>query len=128
PDSSLKTVFVVTDRAPDGPGQIGYGNDRAGLSYEAMTISVPPGHHPGHVEWTSARASDPAINFVVVDRTRLDEEEFARRIAARTSGDGLAGVFVHGYNNSLQKAIFRTAQLAADAEHIAAPILFSWPS
>lgn len=41
---------------------------------------------------------------------------------------GTVGIFVHGYNYSYQEALFRTAQIAADAKIQGAPILFSWPS
>jgi esterase/lipase superfamily enzyme len=38
------------------------------------------------------------------------------------------GIFVHGYNYSFQEALFRLAQITADADTGGTPILFSWPS
>ncbi|WP_311044130.1 MULTISPECIES: alpha/beta hydrolase [unclassified Rhizobium] len=35
---------------------------------------------------------------------------------------------MHGYNNSYQEALYRTAQMAADVPSGGPPILFAWPS
>jgi esterase/lipase superfamily enzyme len=129
PGAKLVTVFVATNRLPDGPGQVGYGSGRAAeLRYEEITISIPPGHRPGNIEWSKARQQDPAASFVTVDRHRLDESGFRQRIASRAKGGGRVGVFVHGYNYSLQEAVFRLAQLGADVGGVTVPVLFSWPS
>ncbi|MGO7770643.1 alpha/beta hydrolase, partial [Rhizobium ruizarguesonis] len=42
--------------------------------------------------------------------------------------EGTVGIFVHGYKYSYQEALFRTAQIAADANIPGSTILFSWPS
>jgi esterase/lipase superfamily enzyme len=65
---------------------------------------------------------------VTVRRQRLDESGFRQRIASRAKDGGKVGVFVHGYNYSLQEAVFRLAQLGADIGDVTVPILFSWPS
>ncbi|GLU29891.1 alpha/beta fold hydrolase [Brucella sp. NBRC 12950] len=124
----MVNVLVATDRAPDGPEQIGYGSGRAALRYEELTVSVPPGHQPGRIEWSRSRSHDPAASFVVVQRQRLDEAAFKLRVAEHSKGTGLTGVFVHGYNYSLQEAVFRVVQLGADVKGVTTPILFSWPS
>jgi esterase/lipase superfamily enzyme len=38
------------------------------------------------------------------------------------------GIFVHGYNNSFQQSLFRTAQLVADGDSGRSAVLFCWPS
>ena len=38
------------------------------------------------------------------------------------------GVFVHGFNTNFQEAVYRLAQMAADADVDGVPILFAWPS
>ncbi|WP_279483792.1 alpha/beta hydrolase [Aureimonas sp. SK2] len=121
-------MFVATDRAPDGVRQVGYGSGRAALRYEELTVSVPPGHQPGNIEWTEAAARNPAKSFVVTRRRTLDEEAFRRAVALRSGGNGTTGIFVHGYNYTLTEAVFRVAQLSADATSVRVPILFSWPS
>lgn len=118
-------VLVATDRALGE--QHTYGSGRGSLRYEALTISIPPGHRPGKIEWSKARSRDPLESFVVVGRQQLDEQAFKNEVAARGGKGGPTAVFVHGYNYSLQEAVFRLAQLAADVD-APAPILFSWPS
>jgi esterase/lipase superfamily enzyme len=128
PGAKLVTVLVATNRLPDGPEQVGYGSGRAAeLRYEELTISIPPGHRPGNIEWSQARQQDPSASFVTVRRQRLDESGFRQRVASRAKG-GQVGVFVHGYNYNLQEAVFRLAQLGADIGDVTVPILFSWPS
>jgi esterase/lipase superfamily enzyme len=121
-------VLVATDRAPEGAQQRGYGSGRATLRYEELTISVPPGHEPGAIEWSKATAKDLARSFVVTRRRALDENGFRQRVASRVGARGTAGVFVHGYNYTLTEAAFRVAQLSADAPSVAVPVLFFWPS
>ncbi len=129
PGAKLVSVLVATNRVPEGPEQGGYGSGRAvELRYEEFTISVPPGHRPGQIEWSQGRQHDAATSFVTVHRQQLEEPEFRQRVAKRAKNGGRVGVFVHGYNYSLQEALFRLAQLGADLEDVAVPVLFSWPS
>ena len=37
-------------------------------------------------------------------------------------------VFVHGFNNRFDEAVYRLAQIAHDSNAPAIPVLFSWPS
>ena len=126
--AKLVTMLVATDRAPDGPGLVGYGSGRASLRFEELTVSVPPGHQSGGIEWTQGTAHDPSRSFVLVKRRGLDETAFRQRAAARIRTQGTAGIFVHGYNYTLPEAAFRLAQLKADSSDVGVPILFSWPS
>ncbi len=129
PGAKIVTVYVATNRAPDGPDQVGYGSGRAeDLRYEELAISIPPGHRPGNIEWSQAGERDPAVSFVTVRRQQLDEASFRQRIASRARRGSRVGVFVHGYNYNFQEAVFRLAQLGADIGDVAVPVLFSWPS
>ena len=117
------TVHVVTTRAdaPDMP--FAFGRGRAGApQYAEFDISIPPGHQPGQIEWPE-RTADPAKSFVTVGQRRMGGQEFARGVA-----DEHVGLYVHGYNTSFQEALYRLAQLSADAHLAGTPVLFSWPS
>ena len=50
------------------------------------------------------------------------------RLQASRSFQDQALVFVHGYNNRFDDALFRTAQIAYDLKYDGAPFLYSWPS
>jgi esterase/lipase superfamily enzyme len=50
------------------------------------------------------------------------------RLRASRNFQDQALVFVHGYNNLFDDALFRTAQIAYDLKYDGAPFLYSWPS
>lgn len=126
PGARLVTVYVATTRARDPAAMNVYTSDRApGLSFTEFTVAIPPNHTAGEIEWPTGLA-DPERNFVTVRQSLLSREEFAAKVSARTARK--AGVFVHGYNVNFQEAVFRLAQMAADADLDGVPVLFAWPS
>lgn len=130
PGARLVTVYVATTRERESPGSNVYNALRAReLNYAEFTISIPPGHQPGRIEWPD-RQPDPETSFTIVRQRVLSPEAFEARIAsAGGSGERRnAGIFVHGYNYNFQEALFRLAQMSADADLGGAPILFAWPS
>jgi len=129
PGARLVTVYVATTRERILPGQNVFTSGRApNLNYAEFTISIPPGHRAGTIEWPGS-PPDPARSFVTVRQTALDEATFRRRIGSETArGKRDVGVFVHGYNTNFQEALFRLAQLSADAQPTTVPVLFAWPS
>ena len=50
------------------------------------------------------------------------------RLRTSKSFQDQALVFVHGYNNRFDDALYRTAQIAYDLKYDGAPFLYSWPS
>lgn len=75
---------------------------------------------------------DPAQHFTVRSIEPLAENDFldkARsRLAKASNFPNKAFIFVHGYRNSFDDALFRTAQLAHDMGFDGAAFAFSWPS
>lgn len=75
---------------------------------------------------------NPAEHFTIRDASVIDVNEFAKLagdIDARAKNfKGHAFVFVHGYWNEFDDALYRTAQLAYDMGFDGAPYFFSWPS
>jgi esterase/lipase superfamily enzyme len=129
PGARLVTVYVATTRARDPDAMNVYTSDRAPvMNYAEFTIAIPPNHKAGEIEWPTG-LPDPAKNFVTVRQNLLTSAEFESKVAARAGGDNRkAGVFVHGYNVNFQEAVFRLAQMTADADILGVPILFAWPS
>jgi esterase/lipase superfamily enzyme len=99
-----------------------------GLSYEAYTISVPPNHVVGNIEWPKKPPGNPAVNFVVTNSTPLDQARFDAAVVKDTKGTGEVIVFVHGYNTNYQEAVYRVAQLEKDSGFPGAVVAFAWPS
>ncbi len=101
------------------------------VNYEQYTISIPPNHKSGQIEFPQQGRRDPATNFVVTEAHELQPSGFRSEIARQKGRDVL--VFVHGYNTNFQEALFRQAQLTYDAKPrggAVGPIsvLFAWPS
>ena len=128
--ASQVEMLVATTRKPsDVPGAM-YGGDRGAASFAEITISVPPGHKPGAVEWPTKLPADPQKSFATVKAEFMDRDQiialFNKRLAKEPSHSVL--VFVHGYNNRFDDAVFRFAQIVHDSGTRAVPVLFTWPS
>lgn len=125
--SDQVTILTATNRNRDATTG-GYGNTWAeNLTYEQYEFSVPPDRKGTTITYPSARPN-PERQFVVTGRKQLPKDAFVQAAARSARFDGSIGIFVHGYNYSYQEALFRTAQIAADANFPGTPILFSWPS
>ena len=121
------SVLAATNRTPDSV-RGGFGSAWAdNLTYEQYAFSVPSGRKNTAITYPSAKP-DPERQFAVVERKQLPKDAFVHQALASVQPDGTVGIFVHGYNYSYQEALYRTAQIAADANIPGAPILFSWPS
>lgn len=124
----VKTLVVTTRKRSDQNSLDFTDKRNFGLSYEQYTISVPPNHVPGKIEWPSQPPGDPARDFVVTSAGALDEAGFKRALFADAKGSGDVVVFVHGYNTNYQEAVFRVAQLSRDSGFQGAVVAFAWPS
>jgi esterase/lipase superfamily enzyme len=130
PGAKVTTVYAATTRARARPNSNVYTNVRSdALNYGEFRISIPPGHRPGNIEWPSG-APDPAVNFATVQQSVLTRQTFELRTAAyESAAKGTnAAVFVHGFNVNFQEALYRVAQLKADAHVDGTAVLFAWPS
>ncbi|MBP1849089.1 alpha/beta hydrolase [Rhizobium halophytocola] len=135
PVAEAKTVqvFVATTRATPPAGEKGFTSDRAeGLNFARYTVSLPPGHKSGEIEWPENGRPDPRKTFAVLARETLTPAEFYAQIrqkASHLSKDRAdVGVFVHGFNTNFQEALFRVVQMSGDSSIDGVPVLFSWPS
>ena len=137
-------ILFGTDRntVEDGP-LLTFGSERARrLTLGATTVTVPKDHKPGKIErpWNVTvfgitlhqAAENPAKHFTVQDIEILSEDAFIaaanRNLTSGISYRGHAAVFVHGYNNDFDIALYRTAQMAYDMNFDGATFLYSWPS
>ncbi|MCD2174808.1 alpha/beta fold hydrolase [Rhizobium sp. C4] len=132
PGAKIVTLYLATSRERVGPGLNSY-NDTPSetLNFAEYKVSIPPTHKPGMIEYPGERP-DPRTAFTVVSAQVLDRATFLSRISPRSKGkQGDLGIFVHGFNTNLAEAVFRQAQLAADAndpELDDVSVLFAWPS
>ena len=121
------SVLAVTNRVFQ-PKDNSFGN-RWGtdVQYDRFIFSVPPDRKYIAIAYPSAKP-DPKREYIVTKREKLTLGSLVKDATHSARFDGTVSVFVHGYNYSYQEALYRTAQMAADATAIGSPIMFSWPS
>lgn len=133
PGASRVDMLVATTRkTAANPGEMYSGDRGPELSYADITVSIPPDavRTPGTVQWPKELPGNPATDFVTLKAETLDRPEAAarlRRNAARTGKRNVL-VFVHGFNNRFEDAVYRFAQIVHDTRADVVPVLFTWPS
>ncbi len=125
-------ILVATTRkkTEQDPGEMFGGERSETLNYAAVTVSIPPQRVVGQVQWPSSLPGDPAREFVTISADYIDNQTFAKAIVeqAKKSGNPRVLIFVHGFNNRFDDAVYRFAQIVNDSKAEAVPVLFTWPS
>lgn len=121
------SVLAVTNRVFQAKDN-SFGN-RLGteVQYDRFVFSVPPNRKDIAIAYPSAKP-DPKREYFVMKREKLTLDALVKDATHSARFDGTVSVFVHGYNYSYQEALYRTAQMSADATAIGSPVMFSWPS
>ena len=132
--TSRVVILAATTRAraTDDAGAM-FGPDLASdISYASITVSIPPDSNRkiGEVQWPTTLPGDPSQNFVTVARNYLDRKAFSASVsqAIKQAARRKVMVFVHGFNNRFDEAVYRFAQVVHDSNTPAIPVVFSWPS
>ena len=139
-------VFFGTNRKPyENAARVSYtSNEAEGLSLGEASITVPVNHQVPSVErpWAlripgtdmqvTFETEDPNRHFTIRSIEALPEDEFAARARARLAASKTykdqALVFVHGFYNTFDDALYRTAQITYDMQFDGAAFMYSWPS
>lgn len=134
PGAKPVPIFVATTRSREEvePDRMFGGARASTVDHALLTISVPPVHKTGAVEWPSRSPGDPSRFFVTAEREFLTDEGFIAHIrkalARRKPAERDVLVFIHGYNTTFEDAVFRFAQIIHDSGFRGVPVLFTWPS
>ncbi|QTQ82356.1 alpha/beta hydrolase [Agrobacterium tumefaciens] len=127
-DTKIVTAYVASTREKNNEAKKGFSAGRAAeLNYARFDISIPPSHKSGNIEWSKGKPN-PSKDFVVTKADMLTKTRFNSDLSDVTRSGKQIALFVHGYNYSYQEALFRAAQMAADANMDGVPLVFSWPS
>jgi esterase/lipase superfamily enzyme len=128
------TLLVATTRQRDDrPGTLFNGDRASATDYAQLTVSIPPNHQQGEIEWATTPPGDPNVDFVVRDERYLDgDKAFVQalnaQLALRPPGTRNVFLFVHGFNTMFAEAVYRGVQLAHDSKAPGVPVLFTWAS
>jgi len=129
--TSRVPVLAATtrQRSATDAGAMFNGERADGVSYASVVVSIPAdsARKIGTVQWPATLPGDPSREFVTVSANYLDKQAFTAAVnnAAKQNGSGKVLVFVHGFNNRFDDAVYRFAQIVHDAKTPAIPVLFT---
>ncbi|GHB18965.1 hypothetical protein GCM10007094_03470 [Pseudovibrio japonicus] len=131
--SDVHLLIATTRARTDTPHALFSSERSQELDFASTTISIPPTHEPGKIQWASSPPGDPNTDFVVRQASYIDGEAAFRQqinseIAKRSPERRDALLFIHGYNTRFSEGVFRLAQIAADSKARRLPVLFTWAS
>lgn len=133
PGTSKVEMLVATTRMRTEPAEMFSGERGPGLDYADIVVSIPPdsARQIGEVQKPRQVPGNPATDFVTLKADYNDRAQamanFRRMVHASPHKQVL--VFVHGFNNQFEDAVFRFAQFVHDSgAGDVVPVLFTWPS
>jgi esterase/lipase superfamily enzyme len=132
PGTSEVEMLVATTRMRTTPAEMFSGFRGPALDFADIVVSLPPDgvRQIGDVQLPRQIPGDPATDFVTL---KADYNDRAQALATfrrlvRTTPKKQVLVFVHGFNNRFEDAVFRFAQFVHDSRAEVVPVLFTWPS
>jgi esterase/lipase superfamily enzyme len=133
PGTSRVDMLVATTRkAASDRGVLFSGERGDAVTYTDLAVSIPPDatRQPGSVQWPKSLPGNPATDFVALRAEPVDSAKVGAWTgrAVRRGAKRHVLVFVHGFNNKFEDAVFRFAQIVHDSGGEVAPVLFTWPS
>lgn len=134
PGATPHVVLIATTRQRTADlAQMFNGERASAIDYAQATVSVPPNHVSGQIEYPSQAPGDPRTSFVTAQANYFDSEAayvaaVNRELEKRPPGQRDIMLFIHGYNTFFPEGVYRLAQLAHDSGSHAVPVHFSWPS
>jgi esterase/lipase superfamily enzyme len=132
PGASQVDMLVATTRKRVDPAEMFSGDRGPTPGFANITVSIPPSsaRQVGEVQWPRQVPGNPATEFVTLRADVIDRNQalvwFHRSLRATPKRQVL--VFIHGFNNRFDDAVFRFAQIIHDSNAPVVPILFTWPS
>src|SRR5215212_9114535 len=130
--ASQVDMLVATTRKQSNPEELFSGDRGPALAFANITVSIPPAaaRQIGEVQRPRQVPGNPATDFVTLKADLIDRPQalawFHRTLGTVPKRQVL--VFIHGFNNRFDDAVFRFAQIVHDSQARVLPVLFTWPS
>jgi esterase/lipase superfamily enzyme len=125
---SVNMLAATTRARSDEPGVLFNGERGAGVAFSNIVVSIPKNREVGTIQLPRSVPGNAATDFVVTAERPVARADLAKWFEMAGGRKRRVFVFVHGFNTPFDRAVFRFAQLTHDADAMAAPVLFSWPS
>ncbi|WP_078058381.1 alpha/beta hydrolase [Rhizobium rhizosphaerae] len=130
--ASTVDMLVATTRAPSEKPGVLFGGERGNEVRAAeIVVSIPPDKNRqiGQVQWPRKLPANPAREFATVSVAPMNDKAKVQGWIKRSMPAGRRMlVFVHGFNNRYEDAVYRFAQIVHDSGAQVAPVIFTWPS
>jgi esterase/lipase superfamily enzyme len=134
--ATVDFLFATTRAKLETKGKLTFSGDRSeNVTFGAAGVFVPENHGFGRIELRKSLSLrgytfyeeklDPSRHFVGEVR-ELDESSW--NLIVENSGRDEALIFVHGFDTSFVKALYREAQIDWDLRFQSIPLLFTWAS
>ncbi|MGN6096833.1 MAG: alpha/beta hydrolase [Bosea sp. (in: a-proteobacteria)] len=131
-DTTKVSMLVMTTRAPDQDPGVLFSGERGRMSFAEIVVSLPPDarRKTGEVQWPSRLPGNPETDFVAAKVEKLDRNQAVTLFhkAVQKVPKRRVLVFIHGFNNRFEDAVYRFAQIVHDSRADVVPVLFTWPS
>ncbi|USJ28384.1 alpha/beta hydrolase (plasmid) [Ensifer adhaerens] len=133
PSTAQVEMLVTTTRGrAEKPGEMFSGERALSPTFADITVSIPPDtvRKAGEVAWPRKLPPNPATDFAALKAEEIDRVVAEKWLNShvRKSPDGSVLVFIHGFNNHFEDAVFRFAQIVHDSGARSVPVLATWPS
>ena len=132
PGASKVAMLVATTRQPSTQPGVMFSGERGTLAFADIEVSIPPDKNReiGQIQWPAEVPGNPATDFVALKAQDIDLPRAViwTHRALATVPKRRVLLFVHGFNNKFEDAVFRYAQIVHDSRAPVVPVLFTWPS
>ncbi|MBL8580853.1 MAG: alpha/beta hydrolase [Rhizobiaceae bacterium] len=133
PGATQVNMLVATTRVRSADPGIMFTGERAmAPSFVDIDVSIPPekNRKVGEVDWPKKLPPNPETDFAVVKTADLNVDGAKAWLSqsVKKTPDRSVLVFIHGFNNRFEDAVYRFAQITHDSEVHSVPILITWPS
>ncbi len=128
--SKVDVLVATTRRSSETPGILFSGERGKEPQVTEIAVSIPPDENRvvGQVQWPSKLPPNPENEFATLSVTPLEAQNAQSWLRNNLPKSRRVLVFVHGFNNQYEDAVYRFAQIVHDSRADAAPVLFTWPS
>jgi esterase/lipase superfamily enzyme len=128
--SKIDVLVATTRKSSDMPGVLFSGERGKEPAVTEIAVSIPPdsAREVGQVQWPKKLPADPTREFATLSVTPMTPQNAQTWVRGHLTESRRVMVFVHGFNNRYDDAIYRFAQIVHDSKADVAPVLFTWPS
>ena len=122
--AKVNDILIVTTRKRDERPDTYFNGERASeVNYAEASISVPPSHKPGQIEWPERLPGNPKTDFVAREASYIaDKAAFRKSVNARLAtlprGKRDIILFIHGYNTRFPEGLYRFVQIVNDSQFL----------